>query len=117
METSVRQSSDNSTHISEKANITNFCNEIYYLVWLISKQNLLTIGEDMNTPIDKNENNFFLHNIPKRNGEYRAEFFLDNSLQYLNAKYKNWNVKLSMHKITTENNSKARWDNIFLNKK
>ena len=70
-------SCDSPTNAWDESDITTFYNEPYSLVRHISKHNVLTIDEDMNAQIDKDENGIFcLHNLPNKNGEYLAVFSL-----------------------------------------
>ena len=70
----------------------------------------------MNALIGKDGNNkFCLHNLPKRNGEYLADFSLKNRLAYLNTKFPKGKDKLWAY--TYPNNAKASLDYIFMNKK
>ena len=65
------------TNVSEETDLIAFKNELSPLVHCIPKHNVLVIGGDMNTQIDKNENHkFSLHNSSNRNGEYITDFTL-----------------------------------------
>ena len=68
--------------------IITFNNELSSLVWHIPKH-ILIIGGDINAQIgkiDKN-NKFCLHNLSNGNGEYLADFSLENRLACLNTKF------------------------------
>ena len=57
-------------------------------VWHIPEHNDLILGKDMNAHWGKYVNNkLFLHKLSNRNGEYLADFSLENSLSCLNTKF------------------------------
>ena len=65
----------NRTNTSDKTDITTLYNELSFLVEQISKRKVHILGGDMNAQICKDGNNkFCLHNLPKRNDEYLADF-------------------------------------------
>ena len=77
-----------SSHASDETNLITFYNELSSFVVSIPKHNVLIIGGDMNTQIDKNENSeFCLHNSLNRNGEHLTESSLENGLTCLNSKF------------------------------
>ena len=63
------------TSASDETDITTFYNKISSLARHILKHNVLNISVYMDAQIDKNENNeFYLHNLPKRTGKYLTDF-------------------------------------------
>ena len=91
-----------------------FYNELYTLVRIIPKQNVLVIGGDMNVQIGKNVNHkFSLHNSSNKNGEHLTKFPLENKLICLNTKFLKRKGKLWTY--TYANNAKAQIDGVFIN--
>ena len=77
---------------------------------LITKHNVLIIGEGINAQIGKNENKkFSLHNSPKRYGEHLRDFSLENGLTCLNTKFQKRKGKLWIY--TYANNAEAHTTN------
>ena len=75
------------TNVSDETDII-FYNDPSFLVRHIPKHYILIIGGAMNSLIGKDENNkFCLYNLPNRNGEYLAEFSLENRSACLNIKF------------------------------
>ena len=102
------------TNANDETNIIAFYNELSSFVRHIPKHNVPIIGGDMNALIGKDENNkFCLHNSSNRNGEYLANFSLENRLVCLNTKFQKWEGKLWTYPDT----SKAHLDYIFISKK
>ena len=93
------------TDTSDKMNILTSYIELSSLFWHIPKHNVLIINGDMNAHINKDENNkYCLHNFPNRNGEYLADFSVENRQPSLNTKfYKKKDTKLWI--CTNPNNS------------
>ena len=99
-------SCDSLTNASDEKDILTFSNELSSLVRLTPDYNVPNIDEDMNGQIDKDENNkFCLHNLPNKNGEFRAKFSLEIRLACLNAKFQKKGEKLWTYTYT--NNSKT----------
>ena len=88
--------------------ITTFYNGLSSLAWHITKHNVLIIGRDMNSQIEKDENKSYLHKLPNRNGEYLTDF------SSLNPKFQKREEKLSTS--TFPNNTKAQVDYILVYK-
>ena len=59
----------------------------------------MIIGGDMNAKIGKDGNEkFCLHNLPNKNGEYLADFSLENRIVCLKIKFKkNENKAMNFH--------------------
>ena len=105
------------TNVSDKMDIITFYNGFSSPVRYIPKNNVLTIGEEINVQIDKNENNkFCLLNLPYRNGEYLTDLSLENSLSCLNTKFKKKMERKLWNNIYL-NNSKAQLNYILIKKK
>ena len=69
------------TNLSDETDIIIFFDTVSSLVWHITNYNVLIIGGDMNSQINKDGNNkFYTHNSPNRNGEYIKKFSLKNRL-------------------------------------
>ena len=80
-------------------------NDLFYFVLHIPKHNIPIIGEEMNAQIDKDENiKFCLHNSSNRNGEYLANFSLENRIGCLDTKFQK---KGELWTDTDQKNSKA----------
>ena len=104
------------TNVSEEAELATFYDELSSLVRIIPKHNVLVIGGDMNAQIEKNGNNkYSLHNTSNRNGQHLTDFTIENRLTCLNTNYQKREGKLWTY--TYVNNSKARIDYVFINKK
>ena len=102
-------------NISEETDLIAFYNGLSSLVHSIPKH-ILIIGGDMNVQIDKNvSHKFSLHNSSNRNGEYLTDFTLENRLTCLNTKFQKRKGKLWTYIYA--NNTKARIDYVFINKK
>ena len=83
------------TNASDETDIITFYNELSSLVRHIPKYGVLTSGEDMNAQMGKDKNNkICLHNFSNRNGEYQANFSLENRLTCLNTKFQKREGKL-----------------------
>ena len=81
----------------------------------ISKHNFLVIGGDMKAQIGKNGNHkFILLNTSNRNG-HLTDFTIENRLTCLNTNFQKRTGKLWTS--TCANNTKARIDYVFINKK
>ena len=92
---------------SNEMDLITFYNKLSSLVCSIPKHNVLIISRDMNTQIDKDENNkFCLHNLLNRNGEHLTEFSLENGLTCLNSKFQKRIGKLWIY--TYANNAKRQ---------
>ena len=74
-------------------NVSDETNIIFYkmlssLARLIHKDSVLIIGRDISAQIGKDENNeFCLHNLQNKKGEYQADISLEINLPCLNAKF------------------------------
>ena len=76
------------TDASDETDTITFYNDLFYFVRHIPKHNVLIIGRHMNAQIGKDGNNKFgVHNLPNRNGEYLADFSVENSITYINTKF------------------------------
>ena len=65
-----------------------FYNGLSFLAWYIPKLSVLIISRDMNAQIGKDDNDkFCLHNLLNRNGDYLANFSLENSFSCLKMKF------------------------------
>ena len=104
------------TNVNEETELVAFYDELSSLVCSIPKHNLLVIGGDMDAQIGKNGNNkYSLHNTSNRNGQHLTDFMIENRLTCLNTNYQKREGKLWTY--TYANNSKARIDYVFINKK
>ena len=85
------------TNASDKTNVTTFYTKLSLLVWYIPIRKVLIVGVDMNSFIGKDGNNkFCLHNSPNKNGEYQADFSLENRLVCLNTKFQKGRVNYGL---------------------
>ena len=114
---------------SVKMDILIYYNELSLLIQHIPNRNEVIINSCMNVHIGKDENNkFCLHNTPNRNGEYLAEFSLENRLVWLNTKFQkkkgktmdlyqlNWlktTPRLYIYKQKVDNSTLNFWRSIF----
>ena len=86
------------------------------LVRSIPKNDVLTIGGNMNAQIGKNGNHkFSLHNSSSRNGQHLTDFMIENILTCLNINFQIREGKVWTY--TYPNNIKAQIDYVFINKK
>ena len=69
----------------------------------------------MNAQIGKNENKFFFHDLPNRNGKHLPDFSPENSFSCQNTKFQKRKGKL--WNFTNPNNAKEQLDYIFIKKK
>ena len=104
------------TNTSDETDIATLYNELFSLAWHIPNHNVLIIIGDMNTQIDKEGNHkFCLHNLPKTNGKFWAEFSFGNRLACLNIKFPKSKGRLCTN--TYPYNAQAHLDYILINKK
>ena len=105
-----------STNVSDETELDVFYNDLYSLVRSIPKHNVVIIGREINTQIDKSVNKkFILHDSSNRNREPLTGFTLENGLTCLNIKFQKRKGKLWTY--TYPNNAKAQIDYILINKK
>ena len=104
------------TNVSEETDLIAFYDELSSLARIIPKHNVFIIGGNMNAQIDKSiRHKCSLHNSSNRNGEHLTDFTLENRLTCLNTKFQKRKGKL--WRFTYANNTKAKIDNILINKK
>ena len=102
------------TNVSEETELITFYDELSSLVHSIPKHNVLVIGGDMNARIGKNGNHKFSpHNSSNCNGQ--IDFTIENRLTCRNTNFQNREGKLWTY--TYANNTKAKIDYVFINKK
>ena len=102
----------------DETDITIIYNDLSSLVQYIYKHNVQIIGGVMNAQIGKGgNNNFYSHNLLKRNMEFQSDFSLKNSLACLNIKSPSLKKQDKANDQTFLNNSKAQLDDIFITKK
>ena len=106
----------NPTNVREETEPIVFYDELSFLVRSIPKHNILVIGGDMNAQIQKNGNHkFSLHNSSNRNGHQLTDFTIENRLTCLNTNFPKREGKLWTY--TYKNNTKAKIEYVFINKK
>ena len=128
-QSSHKMYSNNIVHFQESTTSLNACtqkvwkhiedtayNELSSLVRSIPKHNVLVIGGDMNAQIGKNVNHeFSQHNSSNRNVQHLTDSTLKDRLTCLNTNFQKREGKPWTY--TNANNTKAKKDYVFINKK
>ena len=105
------------TNVSEETDLIAFYDELSSLVLCIPKHNVLSPLVEVWMPkLVKNINlKFSLHNSSNRNGQHQTDFTLENRLTCLNTNFQKMEGILWTY--TYANNTKAKIDDVFINKK
>ena len=76
------------TDANNETDLITFYNELFSLVRIIPKDNVLIIDGDMDAQIGKDENNkFCIYKLLNRNGKHLREFLQENRLTCLYSKF------------------------------